>query len=384
MNPRNVLFIAEGQLGDLLLLTPALRAMKTTFTSARISLLVFDRRGRPPTRSNLAPAEIIGDRATSGASSALVKDPNVDEIFTINRAALGKLHGLAKAKAEFTILRFVRRKKFDTVICTWPEDRFTICAFASGAKARVGQEGQALDWLLTLKVNTRVGSRGVLEYYCDLVRALGAAVTSNRTEFIIPESSRRWADEFLRSCGLDRSQKLIAIHPDATGDYKIWPPERYAALVDKLQTDANVRVILFRGVEDEHAVNDIRRVVRTKLTEADPGHDIENFAALLQRCALCVSNDSGPRHLAAAIGTPSLAFLRQFHDRQWKVYPEDDDHATLQGKEKCPVCPPNTCLDKVPNGERFGSYCLRMISVDEAFTRISEILSSSGRSHPSR
>ncbi|MBI4535133.1 MAG: glycosyltransferase family 9 protein [Ignavibacteriae bacterium] len=373
MPPSRVLFLAEGQLGDLLLLTPALRAMKKSFPSASIAVLVVERYASSNPRidfGNLTATSIGRERSVLGTNS------NVDELYVVNRMALRELTGMRRLSSEASIIKFLRRKQFDTVICTFREDRFALWAFLSAAKIRVGQNNQGLRWLLTNTPEIEKRDRGVLEYYCDLVRAIGATIDSPKTDFEIPESSRRWADEYLDSLGITGEKKLIGIHPGATGDYKIWPPERYAELMEQLQALPNVRVLLFKGHMDEPIIKAIRKSFRGLVFQAEARAKIGDIAALIHRCSLCISNDSGPRHLAVAVGTPSLALFRKFHDQEWGTYRETNTVATLKGSEQCSACPPGVCLDKVPDGMRFGSYCLRMITVRQVVERVNEILNS--------
>jgi ADP-heptose:LPS heptosyltransferase len=371
VNPRNVLFIAEGQVGDLLVLTPVLRAVKNTFPSARLSVLALDRRrsDAESTGPNVRPA---GTRDRTW--QILSGNPSVDQVFVLSRPRLRSLAGLRRVRAELAAVRFLRSRKFDTVICTFPEDRFALWAYLSGARVRVGQSAQPFHWLLTHKPDTGKERRGILQSYCDLVSSIGTKIDSTQTFFFIPPSSHSWAESFLASHGLGTDLKLVAVHPGGTDHYKIWPPERYASLIDRLQADKRIRTILCWSSEDGLVVSEIKRSFRTSCIDVQTGDNIGNLGALLQRCSLCISNDSGPRHLANAVSAPSLGFLRQFDDREWRVYPEDDTHATLQGKERCPACPPGSCACKTPVGERFGSYCLRMISVDAAFARACQLL----------
>jgi ADP-heptose:LPS heptosyltransferase len=372
MDPRNVLFIAEGQLGDLLLLTPALQSVKNTFPSARLSVLVVNRRGSHAKGTGTCMR--VGEEQDM-ARQVLSGDPAIDQIFVVNRMDLRSLHGLKRLAAELACLHFLREKKFDTVVCTFPEDRFTLWAFFSGAKARVGQSAQAFHWLLTHKHDSGQPRKSVLQSYCDLASLIGAKTGTQDLLFVVPHASRSWADEFLQAHGLGGNQTRVVIHPGATGNYKIWPPERYASLIDRLQSKNNISTILCWSSEDSEVVQQIKRSVRTQCIDVNTGDDIGHLGALLQRCSVCISNDSGPRHLSVAVGTRSLALLRQFHDRKWKVYAEDDKHSTLQSKRQCPACPSGSCLDRIPDGEQYGSYCLRMIDVDEVVVRANQLLS---------
>jgi ADP-heptose:LPS heptosyltransferase len=369
-----ILFLAEGQLGDLLLLTPALQAAKESFPDSSISVLVVNRRNADESKEH--PFSNLAASPFERESSVLSTNTNVDELLVLSRQALRALHGIARIKAEISIIGYLRRKKFDTVICTFPEDRFAQWAFASGARIRVGQRKQGLHWLLTHKPNIEKSERGVLEYYCNLVRTIGANVTSNKTEYVIPESSLQWTKELFHSKSIASTEKVVAIHPGASTEFTIWPPENFAAVIDHLTNNLDAKVLLVGGRGDQPATDAIKQHLHSSILEIETSSRVGDLAAVLQRCTLCMSNDSGPRHLAIAVGTPSLAFFRQ-HNEIWKefnVYQESNRIASLRSTGQCPVCPPGVCLDKVPQGERFGTHCLHMITVADVVRRVEEML----------
>ena len=263
------------------------------------------------------------------------------------------------------------------MICTFPEDRFAQWAFASGARIRVGQRKQGFHWLLTHKPDIEKRERGVLEYYCDLVRAIGVKVRSTQTEFTVPEASIQWANASLNRNGIAPGDRFIAIHPGASGEYRIWPPERYAALIDHLQTNLGAKVILLPGPSDVPVVSAIKANLDSEIIEVHTGRNVGNLGAILQRSSLCITNDSGPRHLAIAVGAPSIAFFRQHYDREWGVYRENERCVILKSDSPCPACPSGVCLDKKPDGEQYGSHCVRFVSAEEAIRKIEKMLAHS-------
>ena len=373
MTPQRILFVTEGGLGDQVALTPALRELKRSFPESFVCVFTTYRRPTDNTKQN--PFENLYPSQVERDNSVLATNTNIDELYVLNRYAFKSLRGIARAKAELAVLRFLRRKKFDSVICTFPhKDRFILWSYASGAAVRVGARNQGLHWLLTHTPDIEKSRGGVVEYYCDLVRAIGATVTSTRTEYIVPESSTVWGDHLLQQFYLDSSKKLVAIHPGASGGYKVWPPERFAALMDHITTKLNATTVLLKSEMDGGVVSAIKDNIQTEVIEIDCSRNIGNLAAVLQRCSLCVSNDSGPRHLAVAVGTPSLAFYRFHHDKEWDVYQAVDSCYTLKGSGACPACPPEKCFDRLPEGEQFGSHCLRMISLEDAIRRVEIML----------
>jgi ADP-heptose:LPS heptosyltransferase len=362
-----ILIIAEGQLGDLLILTPALRAMRTSFPSASLTVMVVQRR-----RYTEIPAgtKNIIRHSFQGGTTAVLRDSHcVDEIVEIDRNALRALTGPARIMAEIKIIQYLRTKKFDLAISTFPEDRFTLWAFASGARIRVGQRQQKLAFLMTHAPNISKEKKGVLQYYCDLAEAAGASIASHTTEYRIPKAAQEWAEGFLRASRLDPAARLVAVHPGASGCYRIWPPDRFAMLIDALQSSGMARVLLCGTDHDRATAAEVKKHLRTKVievTEGNSGENVARLAAILQRCQCCISNDSGPRHLALAVGTSSLAFMPRFQDRQWKIYDDERKSIVLQGEQTCPACPNGSCRDIIPAGELYGSFCLRMISVEHA------------------
>jgi len=370
-NPQRILFLAEGQLGDLLLLTPALRAVKESFPTSFLAVLVVERRLAEPTHAP-SPEVLVASHAER-ERIALGTNPNVDELYLLDRQALRARHGIARLKAERAVIKCIREKKFDTVICTFPEDRFVQWAFAAGANVRVGQKHQALRWLLTHKLDSDKSTQGVLAYYCDLVRLIGANVQSTRTEYPIPPSATQWAETTLNTLGVHPDSRIVAIHPGASGDYKMWPPERFALLAQELSSLGNV-VLLVGSSFDRAILEAITSTSRGTVREVHTGASVANLAALLHRAHLCISNDSGPRHLAVAVGTPSLALFRHHHDKEWDVYPHSSRIAIIKGTEACPACPAGVCRDRIAPGEHFGAYCLRQIRVDTVLHRAAEML----------
>lgn len=370
-NPR-ILFIAEGQLGDLLILTPALRATKATFPNSLLAVLVAQRRRYSPLPSTAE--NVLTRQPGAGTAAVLTDNPYVDEVIEVDRSALRPLKGLTRIKTELEVIKLLRSKKFDIVICTFPEDRFVLWAFASGARVRVGQKQQPLSWLLTHKPDIQKQDLGVLRYYCHLAAAAGATISSFDTEYRIPVTAKEWAADLLRAQGINSTTPLVAIHPGGSGPYNLWPPERFAAIADAIQIGGNTKVILCGTEFDETVVDELKNHLRAEVIAVNFGQSVARFAAILERCALCISNDSGPRHLAVAVGTPSVAFMRRGQDRQWKIYHDERASIVLQSDEPCRECRDGSCRDLIPSGEKYGAYCMRMISVDRALETVARFI----------
>ena len=372
MNLSRILFITEGQLGDLLVLTPAIRAVKKTWPEATISVLIFQR--RPYFRSSFnQPAKFLTASSDRGAAAVFRDNPNIDDVIEIDSAVLRGLNGVSRIKAELEIIAHLRRRRFDAMVVA-PRDRFVLWAFLSGAKVRAGQLRQVYHQLLTHKPDIHKSDAGVIKYYCNLVESMGVDVDSYETEFFIPRSSEDFAARFLESAGVNADQRLIAFHPGAHGSDRTWPPERFSRLIDVVQAQRNIRALLCGGPYDQAVLEQIQQHVKTKPILATLTEELSHLGALFKRCALFVGNNSGPRHLAAAVGTPTLAFLARGDHSEWEAYDDRKRHYILQGDEECPACLQNPCRNVIPPAEQYGSYCMRMISVERAAAKVSEML----------
>ncbi|HXX63202.1 MAG TPA: glycosyltransferase family 9 protein, partial [Bacteroidota bacterium] len=216
---------------------------------------------------------------------------------------------------------------------------------------------------------------GVLRYYCALAEASGARVRSHATKVFLPEGAKRRANEIWRLNGWREGTRIVAVHPGASGLYRVWPPESYASLIDHLQGVRKIPVLLCGSAFDREMVEEVRRCSKTAPRVLPEDVEVLVLGAVLQSCTLCLSNNSGPRHLAIAVGTPSLALIPRFDDLQWKIYEDEQTAGTMQSAQECPGCPSTACWNLIPPGERFGSYCMRALSVEAVRERVDLLLS---------
>lgn len=368
-----ILFICEGQLGDLIILTPAIREMKLSFPKSIITVMILQR--RQYSNKNDDDIDTIRLNPENGTAGVLSNNAYVDKIIEINRSAIRSYKGIKRACLELKIIKLIRKEKLDIVICTFPQDRFVFWAFLSGAKIRVGQHDQKFSWLLTHTPDVQKEDNGVLKYYCELVVAAGASVNSYTTEYHITKASRKWASDFIEINNLNDKKGFVCIHPGASGLFKAWPPERFASVIKALKSDGNVNVLLCWTEYDKLLIAEVKKHLQEKVIEIDFEDSIDRFAAILEQSILCVSNDSGPRHLAVAVGTPTIAFMSRMKQFAWKIYDDEIRNVVLQGDVHCSLCTKEDCREIIPEGETFGAYCIRMITTEEALGKIRQIIS---------
>ena len=288
-DPRNILVIDFGQLGDVVLSLPALSAVRARFPSARVTVAV----GRPA----IAVVELAGV---------------ADEVLGVDRVAL---RDGPKPLSIFRIARLVgdvRRAGFDFVIDLHSLSETNLLGYLSKAPQRLyaRRPGRSLDWLSNFRPRPPVEdtTKHATARYLDVLAPLGVGQVSQVPRLRPRAEDDRTVEEILKKEKAGVDAPLVGIFPGAGHPSRRWPLERFAELARRLEANDHLRVVLFAGPEERALVREMRTqfprsaIVLDRLT-------IPQLVSALARLALFVSNDTGPMHLAAAAGTPVVILM---------------------------------------------------------------------------
>jgi len=332
--PKNILVINLKYLGDLIVSTAAIRAIKESFPESKITLLV-----------------------RSEYKDVLSGNKNIDRIITYD-LTIKKLKRLERLNAEFEFLKYLRSYKFDAVVSLQAGDRYVFWSYFSGAKIRVAPIENNFSFLLSAKAKVYEDEVSYMDYYLKIAESFGAGIKTKSLDFIPHEKYRDWAEEFLRAKGIFAQDKIVGIHPGASEPTKMWPIENYLKLIDLISMDVNTEVILFLGpMEKKNFIFD--GIMKSKVVIADTSESIHHLAWLLSKCSLLICNDSGARHLSAALQTPTITLFPDDKIIPWKFYTEKEKQFFILGKRNTNN-PDNPFLDS--------------ITVEEVFQKVKEIL----------
>ncbi len=368
--PERILFIAEGQLGDILVFTPVLRAVKKSLPGVKISVLLFLR--RKYFESDSEEHARIHKSNFIGTSEVLRDNPYVDEVFEINRSALKNLKGFRRLKAELVNVKFLRKLKFDTIICNFPQDRFAWLSYLAGAKTRIGEKSGGFPWLLTEKLNIRQEKDGVINYLLELVKPIGVKADSLETEFHIKPADLVKAKDYLIQNSFDPGN-IIGVHPGTSQGDRRWLPERFAEVIDCIVNEKKLKVILLSSSYDHNFVGEIQQHLKSKVLEVNTG-SISELAAYEKYCRFVIAHSSGPLHLAAAIGTPTIGIYQKKDDIRWGRLYDENLHQVVKPENPCKVCPPDKCLGIIPENNINSSVCMRDINVKDVLEKVNFFL----------
>lgn len=288
-DPRNILVIDFGQLGDVVMSLPALRAIREKFPYARITVAV----GKP------------GKELLSLAGFA-------DEILEVDRVSLRDGPTLISIGRIAKFVAQVRKQKFDFVIDLHSYYETNILGFLSGASHRLysRRENRSLDFLGNFKpqpARERTTAH-LVDRYLDLLKPLGIQ-DPPRTPVLRTSNAGDLAVEALLKKEKAQSGELLAgIFPGAGNASRLWPLEKFADVADHLIRNDRVRVIVFAGPEERELVPQMRSVFPAKTIFFDR-LTIPQLASAQARLTLFISNDTGPAHIAAAVGTPVVVVM---------------------------------------------------------------------------
>jgi ADP-heptose:LPS heptosyltransferase len=290
-DPRNILVIDFGQLGDVVMSLPALRAIRELFPHARITVAC-----------GKAAAEVV---EMSGYA---------DGSIVIDRVALRDGFKPLSVFRIFQIVGNVRRRQFDFVIDLHSFSETNLLGFLSGAPKRLfaRRSRRSIDFLANFRplppLEETNRTRHQVDRYLDVLRPLKITDAPRVPRLTTRSSEDREVDTLLRKTQADTGSPLVGLFPGAGHESRRWPMERFAQLADSLTRNDGVRAVVFAGPEERELVPLMRRlfpessVILDRLT-------IRQLAAAQARLAVFVSNDTGPLHIAAAVGVPIVLLL---------------------------------------------------------------------------
>jgi heptosyltransferase II len=284
---KNILVVRTDRIGDVILTTPALKALREKFRHSRITLLV-----------------------TPQTQSLVDKNPYIDEVLVDDRKNQHQgIMGFWKLVGE------IRQKRYDLAIIYHTKRRTNyLCGFA-GIPIRLGYRDHNGGFLLThqLKDERPSGKKHEADYCLDLLRPLGIVATERELHVSLHVEDERWAEEQIRkmgiSGGITHADQLIAVHLGASDPSKQWPIEYFAELMERMREKYSVRFVLVGAASLSQESKKLQELTKMLLWDMTGQTSLSQLASLLARCRLLISNDSGPVHVAAAVNTPVVSIF---------------------------------------------------------------------------
>ena len=327
-SPLSILLIRPDHLGDLLFTTPALRALREAFPQARITGLIGP-----------------------WAEAVVTSNPCLDEVI------LCPFPGFARQPKRSTIepyivlgryARLLREKEFDlAVVLRFDHWWGALLAYLARIPRSVGYDMAEVKPFLTDAI-PYVPGRHEVEQNLTLVTAVSGQPPLRRLdgqpwqrfplEFPLRAQDLAFAVHYLAEQGVGDDDPLVCIHPGAGAPVKLWRKEGWARVADALVERYGAKVILTGSASEEPLVQAIAEQMASQPLVAAGQTTLGGLAALMARCRLALGVDSGPLHLAAAVGTPTVHLYGPVDSRTFGPWGDPARHVVLTSDMDCIPC----------------------------------------------
>ncbi|MBP7055767.1 MAG: glycosyltransferase family 9 protein [Candidatus Omnitrophica bacterium] len=310
-----ILLLRLDRLGDLVLTIPVLDNLKFSYPDARITVMV---------RPNLEyMAKLIG---------------SIDEVSVY--------------RDFFSAVKLLKEARFDLVIDMFTDYRLlpAVLAFLSGAPKRIGFSGGYRELLFTDVVAKDRTGRSMVDINLDIVRRLGIPVKVE-----IPRMVLRGPQKI-------STKNFIAIHPGAFYPSQRWGADRFADIAGMLRDRYDVDVVILGGPGEERLVEEILKKAHLDRTEG-VFPEAGQLASVIGSSRLLICNNSGPLHLAAALGIPTVSIMGPTDPDLW--WPQGENQIVIRKDLKCSPCSRGYCKSHT---------CMESVTAEEVFEKTKGIL----------
>jgi len=339
-DPLRILLARRSSIGDIVLTMPTLVALRRGFPDAYIAWMV-DSRFR----------EIIEGHDC------------LDEVIPVPRYR----HGAPVYFARETIrsVRVLRERKFDMTLDTQGLLKSSAFCLLSGAPRRLGFDDEHREFNYLCANEWAPGNSDIHAVDRYLMMAEYLDCPTKPVEFRLPiaEASQKWADQFIKGNRLIGDRPLVGLNLGASRPHKRWPTEYFAQLSKALYEDAAISSILIGGPEDRPLAESVQQQLAVPVIDAVGHTTLAQLPALIARCDVIVSADSGPMHVAVAVGTPVVALIGPTLPHLTGPY--GDNNIVLWSQPEC------ACRNKAGCSDY---HCMREITVSSAHEAVRQLL----------
>jgi len=335
---RRIMIRANNWIGDVVMVAPAVRAIRERFPRARMAIV-----------------------AKAWVLETLAGNPYYDELIEYDpqgrHAGLaGRLRIASAIRAGGAVdLAVLFQKAFDAAAL----------ALLAGARVRVGYATDARGLLLTHALPPPPATMHHAEAFLGLARALGCQVEDGRPFFHVGVEARQRARALLSSLGPAGSGPLVALHVGASKPPRAWHAERFGDLARRLRRRLDARLVILVGPDEEALLREVTLgLARDAFLACGTTGGLRDSAAVIEQCALFVGNDSGPMHIAAALGVPTLGIFGPGLPRNTAPIGRGSAVAVVSRNYPCAPCR-QVFFTECPPAPSGKPFCLEEVSVDD-------------------
>lgn len=332
--PEKIIIRMPNWIGDLVMATPVLTDIRKAFPGAHITAM-----------------------SRSPICDLLKEDRDIDELFCFS-----KVSGFGRRSEKRDIIEKLHRGKYDLGILLTHSFSSAWWFWQGKVRRRLGYQGNGRGFLLTdkLPLPQDVHQQHLIITYKMLLGQLGIPVSETRPRLYLSEKELDEARTLLKQLGITPNHRLVGINPGAAyGTAKCWLPDRFRKVTEKLLQNEDVKIIYFGDQASMPLVKEICQGLPSPVINLAGLTSLRELACLIKLSSVLLTNDSGPMHMAAALGTPLVALFGSTSEVVTGPYKTG---TVIHKHVECSPCYQRVC----PIDFR----CMKQIETDEVYDAI--------------
>ncbi len=299
--------------------------------------------------------------AERSCRDVLSGNPHIDDLVLFAKEGLNGI----------TMPLEIRRRRYDLVIDLFGNPRSALMTFASGAKHRVGYDFRGRSYAYNLLVKPRGAEVHNVEFNLDALRRIDVPIVGSSLLFPLREEDIAFADNAAKLLGIT-DETIVGINPGTNRPTERWLPEKFSELGRLAAERFSARILVFWGPGEKPLADMIVHEIGERAMLAPPT-TLKQLGAMFKKCSVVVSNDSGPMHIAAALGVPTVGIFGPVNPRLQGPYGEKTAYVTKEGLE-CLGCN----LDKFCP---IGNLCMTELDARTVLKKVEHLLNTSTLKH---
>jgi ADP-heptose:LPS heptosyltransferase len=338
---KKALIIRHKAIGDIILVTAFIRALKKALPEAEIDMVV-------------EPMGIEVLRGNPYLTRMVIYEKN-----RLKKAPLG-----VKIRDTVAFYAGLAERKYDIVFDLWGNLRTALMSFLTGARWRIGFNFRGRKYFYNVVVRPDQPPKYNAFYHMDLLKAIGIPDDGGKTDFYLEDADIKYADNFYSSINVKSRDTLFGLNGAGTWITKRWPEYKFAQLADIIiRSFKDKKIIIVWGPGEKPMAEKILSLIKEDKKDVflAPQTTLKQLGAVLQRLDAFVSNDGAPNHLATALDVPSVTVFGPTNYRSW-VPSGNSRHLEVHSTMACAPCDRMQCPTAIE--------CMNGIDPEEVFSRM--------------
>ncbi len=280
-----------------------------------------------------------------------------------NNPLVNKVLTMHKTEFVLKVAWRIRKEKYDMLIDLWSNPRSAQITFFSGVKFRVGYAYRGRKYAYNILGTSGKGDHHSAEHNLELLKPLGVNIISKKLHYYVGNLEKVFADKFFNENKLE-GEKVFGIIPAGGWDSKRCDKEKWVDICTESVKKFNCKILVLWGPGDESDA----QFIKSKLVEnclLAPKSSLQQMAAMISKCDLVIANDSGPMHIATALGVKTLGIFGPTNPKAHGPYSQNSDYI-IKDDLDCIICNKLICP--------FQHECMRELSTDIVIKKVSSLI----------